>query len=72
MGLPPDNTTWFTRAPGHRVTVLEVSSSVQAPLPAAMVLEFQEYKPSLAFSMTYNTFLGKLRTPLALPASCLN
>ena len=65
----PDNAVWFTRVLGHRVTILDISSSFQTPLPAVVGLEFHDCKPFLAFSMIYNT-LGKLRTPRALPISC--
>ena len=65
----PDSAVWFTRVLGHRVTILDISSSFQAPLPSVVALEFHEYKTFLAFSMTCNT-LGKLRIPLALPTSC--
>ena len=40
MDLHPDNAVCFTRAPGYRVTVLGVSSSLQAPLPATVALGF--------------------------------
>ena len=65
----PDNAVWITSVLGHRVTILDISSSFQTPLPAVVSLEFHDCKPFLAFSMTYNT-LGKLRTPHALPTSC--
>ena len=60
---------WFTRVLGHRITILDISSSFQTPLPAVVGLEFHDCKLFLAFSMTYNT-LGKLRTPRGLPTSC--
>ena len=70
MGLHPDNAVCFTRAPGHRVTVLEDSSSFQAPPPAAVALGLPEYKPLLSFSMTCSPSWKNLGQSLALPASC--
>ena len=67
----PDNAVWFTQVLGHRVTFLDISSSFQTPLSAVVALEFHDYKPFLAFSMTYNT-LGKLRTPLAFQLHVLS
>ena len=61
MGLHPDNTLWFTRAPGRRLTVLDVSSSFQPPPPSAVALGFPEYELLLDFSMTHTNFPGKLR-----------
>lgn len=70
MDLHPDNAVCFTRAPGYRVTVLGVSSSFQAPLPATVALGFPEYKPFLSFSMTCSPSWKNLGQPLALQASC--
>ena len=67
----PDNAVWFTRVLGHRVRILDIFSSFQTPLPAVVALEFHDYKPFLAFSMTYN-ILGKLRTPFAFQLHVLS
>ena len=70
MGLHPDNAVWFTRAPGHKVRVLEASSSFQAP--PAVALGFPEYEQFLAFSKEHTNFPGKLRRTTYLPASCFS
>ena len=70
MGLHPDNAVCFKRAPGHRVTVPEDSSSFQAPPPAAVALGLPEYKPLLSFSMTFSPSWRNLGQSLSLPASC--
>ena len=69
MGLHPDNAVCFTRAPGHRVTVLVDSSPFYTPPPAAVALGLPEYKPLLSFSMTCNPSWKNLGQSLALPAS---
>ena len=40
--LYPNNAVWFTRAPGHRITVLDISFSFQAPLHTTVSLGFPE------------------------------
>ena len=72
--LYSNNAVWFTRAPGHRVTVLDISFSFQAPLQTTVSLRFPEYRLFLSFFMTCSTFLGKFRTtayPPSLPFSYL-
>lgn len=54
------NGVWFTRAPGHRVPVLDVYSSFKHPPPSAVALGFPEYELLLAFSMTHTNSPGKL------------
>lgn len=72
--LHPNDAVWFTRAPGHTVTVLDISFSFQAPLHTTVSLGFPKYRFFLSFFMTCSTFLGKLRTtayPPSLPFSYL-
>lgn len=64
--LYPNNTVWFTRAPGHRVTVLDISFSFQAPLHTAVSLRFPEYRFFLFFSWPAVPSWGNLGQPLSL------
>ena len=70
MGLHPDNRVWLPRAPGHRVTALDVSCSFQAPPACAVALGFPEYKPLLSFSLTCSHSWENVGQPLALPSLC--
>ena len=62
MGLHPDNTVWFPRAPGHRVTALDVSSSFQAPPACGCGSGIPWVQTAPVFLLDLQSLLGKRRT----------
>ena len=71
MGLHPDNAVWFTRAPCHRVTVLDISSSSQAPPACGCGSRIPRLQTTPVFVHDLQSFLENLGQPLTLLASCI-
>ena len=69
MGLHPDNTVWFPRAPGHRVTVLDVFS-FQAPPACGCDPGIPWIQIAPVFLHDLQSFLEKTGQPLTLPSFC--